>query len=772
MAITLTTRLSAGFAGGAAATATSGSFTPSANSKLYVAVMIVASGGDGSLFDIVHTSNTGGLTFSRVAQTTHSGGGNGGKMALFEASVGGSPSSMTVTFDVDSDGAETSYTWIGAFDATGNSVQIKSGQTATAATLGSGGSAESHTSGTLPASATTGNTAIVVLGRNNDDAGAAAVPSGWTALFNPTDIYVSGVCFYRTDFTGTSVTITDAGETVHAMGSVILELEEASGGGSVTAVAATSTAQAHAPSVSGANVEYVSQGAAVAGTTSITTAAYGTDWAAGDLGVCVVASNHSTTESTEPTVDGFTKIGTLNGGGGSQGAGTGNRRLTFFTRELQAGDDTTPAISLSTGNVMIAAITILKKRAGYTWDTAVSAFGAETTAGTSWSEAMTTDPGFSAEDMLIAACAVRDTSDSSAEGFSATGATFGTLTERIDLSSETGNDIALHVATAPVLTGPSSAAGTRTATHSTSESGVMGVLRVRATNSGAANVNAVTATATAAAPAPAVSASSAVAPPAATAVAVAVVPVVAGETVVSGGSPAAATMQAIAPAVSATQNPTVAAVAATSTATAPAPAVSASSTVTAVAATATAAAPAPVVTGGTGSSDGTVVAVTATATATAVAPAVEAEGAVSGGGPATATMQAHAPTVTGIRNATVAAATLLATAAALAPVVSGSGSVNVSSVVATASATAVAPAVSAGSTVTASTAAGTAAAIAPAVSGSVVVTVPTATATAAAHAPNVDPGVGITDPGPRVAHTPREYRVAHVARDPRYVGGD
>lgn len=246
-----------------------------------------------------------------------------------------------------------------------------------------------------------------------------------------------------------------------------------------------------------APVSFVSQGAAVAGTTSITTAAYGTGWAEGDLIVCCVASNHSTTESTEPTVSGFTKIGTLNGGGGAQGAGTGNRRLTFFTREAQAGDDTTPAVDLSGGNVMIAAFSVFRKPSGSTWDTAVSAFGAETTAGTSWSQAMTTDPGFDQGDMIVAACAVRDTSNSSAEGFTATGATFGTFTERIDLSSETGNDIALHVATATVTAGPSSAAGTRTATHSTSETGVMGVLLVRSiadtgTNAAAENAGVTT----------------------------------------------------------------------------------------------------------------------------------------------------------------------------------------------------------------------------------------------------------------------------------------
>lgn len=354
-------------------------------------------------------------------------------------------------------------------------------------TPASSGTADFDTQLSTPTSSSTDTYMAIWTGTNfadmvhvisDDDAGGSG-----TSLVN--DLSVTG---------GTTYWIQVGGFGFATMNLVLRVTGPASSGGAITgaASAALSVTATAAGEITGPPVKFISQGAAVAGTTSITTAAYGTGWAEGDLGVCVVASNHATTESTEPTVSGFTNIGTLNGGGGTQGAGQGNRRLTFFTRELQAGDDTTPAIDLSTGNVMIAAITILRKPPSYDWAAAVAAFGAETTAGTSWSQAMTTDPGFSANDMLIAACAVRDTSDSSAEGFTATGATFDSLVERIDLSSETGNDIALHVATATVTAGPSSAAGTRTATHSTSETGVMGVLRVRAAVSGVTGAAAAT----------------------------------------------------------------------------------------------------------------------------------------------------------------------------------------------------------------------------------------------------------------------------------------
>lgn len=234
-------------------------------------------------------------------------------------------------------------------------------------------------------------------------------------------------------------------------------------------------------------VQVISQGAAVTGTTSITTAAYGTGWAAGDLIVYTVASGQ-TSEGT-PTVSGFDLIGSLSGGGGTFSGGTGPRRLSFFTRVAQTGD-TTPTISLTSGNNTIAASTVLRHDTGLDWDTAVAAFGAETTAGTAWTQALTSDPGLEADDVLLLGCAIRDSSTSSAEGITATGATFGSVTERTDQTSETGNDCSLHVSTVTVATGPNSATPTRTATHSSSETGVMGVLRVRAVSSGGTDATA------------------------------------------------------------------------------------------------------------------------------------------------------------------------------------------------------------------------------------------------------------------------------------------
>lgn len=248
-------------------------------------------------------------------------------------------------------------------------------------------------------------------------------------------------------------------------------------------------------------VWYIGAGSPVAGTTSITTAAYPADWAAGDKIICTVASNHATTEATEPTVSGFTQVGTLNGGGGTQGVGTGNRRLTIFERDAQSGDDTTPTVSLSGGNVMIAQFTAY--RTSETWSACTAVFGADTTAASSLSAAGGSNLDVDAGDMVELAYVVRDTSAHSAQAITATGSTFSTVTERAELSSETGNDISLSVANATVLTGPSSAAPTISCTLSTSETGVVGAVRIRAVASGA-DVTPSTVSAAVAIPAPTV----------------------------------------------------------------------------------------------------------------------------------------------------------------------------------------------------------------------------------------------------------------------------
>jgi hypothetical protein len=437
------------FAGGSNDPWTSASFTPPNDSLLLVVVV-----GDwfGSTPTLTPTST--GLTFTSVFRT---GSINNGVIEFFTAPVGsngGSSRTVSVTTSLSSDvGGMKVFVLTDYYAA--DPIEV----------TGSGG--PTSTNSITPTVVTTITDGCWVFGGAVNWVGGSISTTSTDNFeeFNDNDLSVAVV--WKSAATATA-------------GPVTLNWDAEGTGNSQVwnwgAVAVRPSTYVPPP------ITVVSAGAAVSGTTSITTAAYGAGWQAGDLIVYTVASGQ-TSENT-PTISGFTDRGSLSGGGGTFGGGEGPRRLTFFTREAQGGDDTTPTISLASGSVMIAASTVLRASAGYTWDTPVSAFGAEITQGTSWTQAMTSDPGIAADDLLLLACAVRDTSNSTVEGVTATGLVVGTVTERTDSSSETGNDVALHVSTVPVLA-PNSATPTRTATHSTSETGVMGLLRIRAVSGNA-----------------------------------------------------------------------------------------------------------------------------------------------------------------------------------------------------------------------------------------------------------------------------------------------
>lgn len=254
MAITITPRATAANGATAAQTLASGSFTPSANSKLYV-VAHAQRNVSGTLDFTISTTITGiTAAFARLAFPTPANWNTDpsfhGTIAIWEATVGGSPGAGTITVDwATSTG--TAYGCFLVFDATGSTAvpSIRSpgavDQLVANATSKGGGNTETHTTGTLGSAVTTGNTAIVCFGASIDSNGAAATPSGWTALASPAAPQTAQVStmavFKKTDFTGTSVTCTDLGQQVGTGTAVLFELEEAAaGGGSVTGTGAAS----------------------------------------------------------------------------------------------------------------------------------------------------------------------------------------------------------------------------------------------------------------------------------------------------------------------------------------------------------------------------------------------------------------------------------------------------------------------------------------------------------------------------------------------------
>lgn len=233
MTITVTARASVPSDASTHLSIVSGSFTPSASSRVVIVGFAQPNSGDpGTLIDPdIETSITGWTTPpARTFLTNNVSMGFRPHLAVFEGVMGASPAEgdMTVIWDLGWD----CYGAFQVFDLTGTIAIPTHKQTAaTKVEQDTGGNSETHATNSLGAAATTGNTAIVAFTANADNAGACATPSGWTAVGTPQSAVVITVgIFKRTDFTGTSETCTDLGQVVGCSGSVLFEFEEVGGG--------------------------------------------------------------------------------------------------------------------------------------------------------------------------------------------------------------------------------------------------------------------------------------------------------------------------------------------------------------------------------------------------------------------------------------------------------------------------------------------------------------------------------------------------------------
>lgn len=69
------------------------------------------------------------------------------------------------------------------------------------------------TTGTLSSAATSGHLVMLFVSYQHDEFGTIGVPSGWNVLGNRRDPKTSTAVLWRTNFTGTSVTLSDLGPT-------------------------------------------------------------------------------------------------------------------------------------------------------------------------------------------------------------------------------------------------------------------------------------------------------------------------------------------------------------------------------------------------------------------------------------------------------------------------------------------------------------------------------------------------------------------------------
>ncbi len=226
-------------------------------------------------------------------------------------------------------------------------------------------------------------------------------------------------------------------------------------------------------------VAFQSVGTVGVGSTSVT-AGLPASLATGDGVLLRVLAKPDTATIVTPTD--WTLIVDVAGGGGTQGNGTGPSRQAVFWREKDAGWSTMPAVTVTSGNASAAIAERWTKDTGAAWAVA-AASGAYSGNGTAWSAAMDVDPGLIIGDGVSVGCSNQDDAPTwSAQAIAATGATFGSVTERSEaVSTTTGQDLGGMVFTAAVTAGPASAAATVTGTASAASRGTTALVRLRQT---------------------------------------------------------------------------------------------------------------------------------------------------------------------------------------------------------------------------------------------------------------------------------------------------
>jgi hypothetical protein len=224
MAWTLTYRTDNSNGATGTQTLTTPSFTPANNSLLcHFAYM----GADNhSTAANAALANTGGWTYTRQIQTataTWNGDALYRGCAAFWTAPVTTGAAMTATVDPWTTTNNGFMSQV-AFDIVQSSGAFELAQ----AVVGNceqdgGGNSETHTTASLGVAATTGNLCVLCVGASGDAAGAITAPAGWTAPLNQTQTYTHISLYHRTDFTGTSVSISDLGQTVGVSASVLME---------------------------------------------------------------------------------------------------------------------------------------------------------------------------------------------------------------------------------------------------------------------------------------------------------------------------------------------------------------------------------------------------------------------------------------------------------------------------------------------------------------------------------------------------------------------
>lgn len=200
---------------------------------------------------------------------------------------------------------------------------------------------------------------------------------------------------------------------------------------------------------------------------------------------CFITGRHNSGSIANTMPAGWTSVGSLEGGTGTWGADTGTRRVEIWRKDSVTGSESgTISVgwnsSNSTSNTLYASILRVERPSGTTVS-ASFASGADTSNDTSYSATSSTNLSFAPNDLVLTLTAQNiDTGTGSSRSLTASGITFGTLTNRRDIDTTSGNDHRHIINSAPVSAGTATVAATYAYTISTNGSGPTGFLRLRA----------------------------------------------------------------------------------------------------------------------------------------------------------------------------------------------------------------------------------------------------------------------------------------------------
>ena len=205
-------------------------------------------------------------------------------------------------------------------------------------------------------------------------------------------------------------------------------------------------------------------GSQIAGSTSL--AVPYPEHSVGDMLVLFVGNRDST--ATPSTPSGWTSLGSFTGGVGTFGADAGNARAIAFYRQATSLFTGTQTVTVTSGNTSIGEMVAIHRDDVKTW-TLDSDGGGDSSAGTAWSvtgSGIDLDSAYGG-DIVVAGTAINtDAYLYSAHNMTASGITFGDVTQTTEFRSTTGNDMTLELSTGRVSSGSGSPALTFTSTAS------------------------------------------------------------------------------------------------------------------------------------------------------------------------------------------------------------------------------------------------------------------------------------------------------------------